>query len=99
MTRDALLNPLVNRYLTSDGRLIQLMMLQGTRFWSETLAALGRPDLAADERFTTAEALAANSREGTRLLDGIFATRTYAEWKDVLSRVSGAWSPVGEDLH
>jgi crotonobetainyl-CoA:carnitine CoA-transferase CaiB-like acyl-CoA transferase len=98
MTRDALLNPLVNRYLTSDGRLIQLMMLQGTRFWPETLAALGRPDLAADERFTTAEALAANSREGTRLLDAIFATRTFDEWRAVLAGVTGAWSPVQQGL-
>jgi len=98
MARDALLNPLVNRYVTGDGRLIQLMMLQGTRFWGETLTALGRPDLAADERFTTPDALAANSREGTRLLDELFATRTFAEWKDLLAGVSGAWSPVQQGL-
>jgi crotonobetainyl-CoA:carnitine CoA-transferase CaiB-like acyl-CoA transferase len=98
MPRDALLNPLVNRYVTSDGRLIQLMMLQGTRFWAETLTALGRPDLAVDERFTTPAALAAHSGEATRLLDDVFSTRPYTEWKDVLSRVSGAWAPVQQGL-
>ena len=37
MTRDSLPNPLVNRYLTKDGRLIQLVMLQGVRFWPELI--------------------------------------------------------------
>ena len=46
MTRDRLPNPLVNRYLTKDGRLIQLVMLQGVRFWPEFITAVGRADLA-----------------------------------------------------
>jgi crotonobetainyl-CoA:carnitine CoA-transferase CaiB-like acyl-CoA transferase len=39
--------------------------------------------------------------EGTRVLDEIFATRTYDEWKDVLADVKGVWAPVqtGLDLH
>jgi len=98
ITRDALLNPLVNRYLTRDGRLVQLMMLQGSRYWRETLTALGRPDLAGDSRFTTPEGLTAHSREATELLDDVFASRTFAEWKDVLSRVSRAWAPVQQGL-
>jgi crotonobetainyl-CoA:carnitine CoA-transferase CaiB-like acyl-CoA transferase len=101
MTRDSLPNPLVNRYLTKDGRLVQLVMLQGVRFWPELITAVGRADLATDERFTSPEALFANREEGTRVLDEIFATRTYDEWKDVLAEVKGVWAPVqtGLDLH
>jgi len=101
MTRDALPNPLVNRYLTKDGRLVQLVMLQPLRFWPELLTAVGRPELAVDERFATAEGMFANRVEGTRLLDEIFATRTLSEWQDVLQGIKGVWSPVqrGLDLY
>ena len=98
MTRDSLPNPLVNRYLTKDGRLVQLVMLQGVRFWPELITAVGRADLATDERFTSPEALFANREEGTRVLDEIFATRTYDEWKDVLADVKGVWAPVQTGL-
>ncbi len=91
-------NPLVNRYLTSDGRLIQLVMLQPLRFWPELLTAVGRPDLAADERFSTAAGMFEHRVEGTRLLDEIFATRTFAEWKHVLSAIKGVWAPVQQGL-
>ena len=76
-------------------------MLQGVRFWPELITAVGRADLATDERFTSPEALFANREEGTRVLDEIFATRTYDEWKDVLADVKGVWAPVqtGLDLH
>jgi crotonobetainyl-CoA:carnitine CoA-transferase CaiB-like acyl-CoA transferase len=98
MTRYNLPNPLVNRYLTKDGRLIQLVMLQGVRYWPELFNALDRPDLAADERFLTPEGLFEHREEGTRLLDEIFATRTLAEWKEVLSGISGVWAPVQQGL-
>jgi crotonobetainyl-CoA:carnitine CoA-transferase CaiB-like acyl-CoA transferase len=94
MSRDSLPNPIVNRYRTKDGRLIQLMMLQAVRFWPELLGALGRPDLAVDERFATPEGMFENRAEGTRLLDDIFVTRTLAEWAEVLADVKGVWAPV-----
>ena len=96
--REAVPNPVVNRYLTSDGRLIQLVMLQPLRFWPELLTALGRPDLAADQRFSTAEGMAEHRVAGLRLLDEIFATRTFAEWKVVLSGIKGVWAPVQQGL-
>jgi crotonobetainyl-CoA:carnitine CoA-transferase CaiB-like acyl-CoA transferase len=97
-TRDDLPNPIVNRYLTKDGRLILLVMLQAVRFWPELVTAVGRPDLATDERFTTPEAMFENRAEGTRLLDQIFATRTLVEWKEALADIKGVWSPVQQGL-
>jgi crotonobetainyl-CoA:carnitine CoA-transferase CaiB-like acyl-CoA transferase len=96
--RNDLPNPVVNRYLTKDGRLIQLVMLQAVRFWPELVTAVGLPDLATDERFTTPEAMFENRAEGTRLLDEVFATRTLAEWKAALADVKGVWSPVQQGL-
>lgn len=94
--RDSLPNPVVNRYLTSDGRLVQLVLLQGVQLWPELLTAMGRPDLASDARFATPEAMFENRQEAIRLLDGLFATRTLDEWKDVLRglRARVVWSPV-----
>ena len=98
MTRTNLANPVVNRYLTKDGRLIQLVMLQGVRFWPELLTALGRRDLADDERFATPEGMYEHRVEGRELLDEIFATRTFDEWKQVLSTIKGVWAPVQQGL-
>jgi crotonobetainyl-CoA:carnitine CoA-transferase CaiB-like acyl-CoA transferase len=98
MTRTNLANPVVNRYLTKDGRLIQLVMLQAVRFWPELLQALGRPDLASDERFATPEGMYEHRVEGRQLLDEIFATRTYDEWKEVLAGIKGVWAPVQQGL-
>jgi crotonobetainyl-CoA:carnitine CoA-transferase CaiB-like acyl-CoA transferase len=98
MTRDALPNPLVNRYLTKDNRLIQLVMLQGVRFWPELITAVGRPDLATDERFTSPAALFENRVVATQILDEIFPTRTFEEWKQVLADIKGVWAPVQKGL-
>jgi crotonobetainyl-CoA:carnitine CoA-transferase CaiB-like acyl-CoA transferase len=92
--REAIPNPLVNRYRTSDDRFIQLVMLQGARFWPETITALGRPDLAADERFATEKALNENKDVGLALLDEIFASLTFDEAKQKLTGVKGVWAPV-----
>lgn len=100
-TRDTMPNPITNRYLTSDGRLVQLVMLQAERFWPELVAAIGRPELATDPRFADAAAIFEHRAEATAILDEVFATRTLAEWKDALADVTGVWSPVqnGLDLH
>lgn len=98
LRRDNLPNPLVNRYLTKDGRLILLVMLQGVRFWPELITAVGRPDLATDERFTTPATLYENRAEATRILDEVFATRTLDEWKEALASIKGVWAPVQTGL-
>lgn len=94
MSREAVPNPLVNRYRTSDGRLIQLVMLQGARFWPETLTALGRPDLAGDERFGTEKSVNENKDAGIAVLDEIFAGLSFEEAKEKLRGVKGVWAPV-----
>lgn len=77
-------------YPTRDG---WLFVAAGTdRFWRLLCEALGRADLAADERYATngrrVNAAAAISAE----LEPIFASRTTAEWENILL---GAGVPCG----
>ncbi|MFI5044706.1 MAG: CaiB/BaiF CoA transferase family protein [Acidimicrobiales bacterium] len=87
-------NVLVGNYKTKDGRFISLMMLQGDRFWPDFCTVIDRADLLTDERFKDAASRFANAEECVAEMDAIFAARTYDEWKETLSRLSGVWAPV-----
>jgi crotonobetainyl-CoA:carnitine CoA-transferase CaiB-like acyl-CoA transferase len=87
-------NPIANRYLTKDGRVVHLVMLQATRYWPELVTAIGRPELARDPRFADAASIFANRVDAVRILDEVFATRTLDEWRAVLADVEGVWAPA-----
>jgi crotonobetainyl-CoA:carnitine CoA-transferase CaiB-like acyl-CoA transferase len=87
-------NPLVGSYRTSDDRFITLMMLQSDRFWPEFCTCVGRPDLIDDPRFGDGASRFNNREECVAIIDELFATRTYEQWKSVLANLSGAWAPV-----
>lgn len=87
-------NPIANTYRTSDGRFVALVMLESDRFWAPLVELLGRADLATDARFADARARSANRAACIAELDATFATRTAAEWRDVLSRQRGVWALV-----
>ena len=87
-------NPLVGTYRTSDGRFVNLVMLQAFRYWPDLCKHIDRPDLIADARFDSAEKLAANSNEAAVILREVFATRPLAEWSKILATVEGQWAPV-----
>jgi crotonobetainyl-CoA:carnitine CoA-transferase CaiB-like acyl-CoA transferase len=87
-------NPLVNVYRTSDNRFLSLVMLQSDRYWPELMETVGRPDLITDERFGSSEARLKNNRACVQLLDEIFGSRTFEEWKKALADIQGIWSPV-----
>jgi crotonobetainyl-CoA:carnitine CoA-transferase CaiB-like acyl-CoA transferase len=96
--RGALTNPLSGLYKTADGRYLSLVMLQPGKYWADVCAHIGRPELAADPRFATAEQLAANADEAAKILQEVFASRTLADWAEVLATVSGPWAPVQDTL-
>jgi crotonobetainyl-CoA:carnitine CoA-transferase CaiB-like acyl-CoA transferase len=87
-------NPLVGAYRTSDGRHIQLVFLQGDRYWADLCALFGRPDLAADPRFADMTARRENRVACMAELDAEFGTRTFEECKELLSRMDAPWAPV-----
>ncbi len=87
-------NPLTGNYRTKDGRHIQLMFLQGDRYWPPFCRLVGRDDLLEDPRFVDLAARRANSVACVAELDTLFAARTFAEWKDLLAELDAPWAPV-----
>jgi crotonobetainyl-CoA:carnitine CoA-transferase CaiB-like acyl-CoA transferase len=87
-------NPLTGTYRTADGRWLSLVMLQPGRYWPEFCAHVGRPELAADERFDSAEKLLANAREATQIVADILASRTKEEWVAAFDGMEGQWAVV-----
>ena len=91
---DEMPNPIVNYYPTSDGRYINLVMLQADRFWPEVCELLERPDLLTDERFATAPARFENRVACIEELRGAFGSKPLAEWKEKMATLEGAWAVV-----
>lgn len=87
-------NPLTGNYRTKDGRHIQLMFLQGDRYWAEFCRLVGRADLIEDPRFADLAARRANCAACVAELDAVFAGRTLAEWKELLAKLDAPWAPV-----
>lgn len=87
-------NPLTGAYRCSDGRFIQLSMLQPARFWAPLCRLLNLSEAADDERFATLESLAANADEATALLADAISSRTFNEFTRLLNMLGGQWAPV-----
>jgi crotonobetainyl-CoA:carnitine CoA-transferase CaiB-like acyl-CoA transferase len=91
-------NPLSASYLTSDGKHLTLCCLQAGKYWPEICHVLGRPELAADERFADAAAIKANVADAVEILRATFAGRTADEWRAALAGFSGQWTMVQDTL-
>jgi len=87
------LNPLVGLFATKDGGFIMLTMLQGFPYWADTVAHLGRPELAEDPRFATREAFEQHHDEASAAVREAFATATLDEWRERLATLKGQWGP------
>jgi crotonobetainyl-CoA:carnitine CoA-transferase CaiB-like acyl-CoA transferase len=94
MTRETVPNPLVNSYQAADGRWIYFAVLQSERYWKHFCDIIERPDLLDDPRYGTQKARYDNRDACVALLDGVFATRTLAEWRDAFASFEGQWDPV-----
>ena len=92
--RTALMSPLTATYRTKDGRHVQLMFLQGDRYWPEFCRTVNRADLADDVRFVDMAARRANAAACVAELDAIFAGHTLDEWKEILAKLDAPWSPI-----
>ncbi len=87
-------NPLVGSYRTSDGRHIQLVFLEGDRYWPALCQALDRPDLAVDDRFIDLKARHENRVACAEALEAEFGRRTFDECKQVLGTLDAPWAPM-----
>jgi crotonobetainyl-CoA:carnitine CoA-transferase CaiB-like acyl-CoA transferase len=87
--------PLTCMYRTADDRWLALVMLQHERYWPEFCTRAGRPELAADERFASAERLREdNGRAAIALVAEIIASRTRDEWAAAFDGMAGQWAVV-----
>ena len=87
-------NPVVQKYRTSDGRWLQLVFLQPDRYWADFTRRIGRADLSEDPRFTPAANLIANSEAAIAELTKTFGEHDHAYWTGVLDGEEGVWSLV-----
>ena len=86
--------PLINAYRAGDDRILWLICLEADRHWPKVLAAIERPDLAADPRFVTASARRTNCADLVAELDAAFATRPLEEWAERFDEHDVWWAPV-----
>ncbi|MBN1643252.1 MAG: CoA transferase, partial [Dehalococcoidales bacterium] len=88
------LNPLAEKYLSKDGRWLQLVMLQADIFWHDFCTAVESSDLESDPRFNGIETRAQNSKELMTILDRIFSQRNADEWEKRLTEHNCIYSLV-----
>jgi crotonobetainyl-CoA:carnitine CoA-transferase CaiB-like acyl-CoA transferase len=78
-------NPLTGAYPTSDGRFVQLSMLQPSRYWPEFCRLMGLDGYAEDTRFASMESMAANADTAYEIVAEAIGKLTYSECQ---------WAPV-----
>lgn len=93
-TRATAFNPLVNHYVTRDGRRFIFCLIQADKDWPNLCRAIGQPELIADPRFAAPEARNANSPALIAILDRAFAQKTMDEWAVIFAERDLAWGPV-----
>jgi crotonobetainyl-CoA:carnitine CoA-transferase CaiB-like acyl-CoA transferase len=92
--RETSSTPLVNCYRDADGRWFWLIGLEADRHLPGILAAIGRPELASDERFATARDRRINREALITELDDAFSARTRDEWAKEFAVHDVWWAPV-----
>jgi formyl-CoA transferase len=81
-------------FTCSDGKMLALQLSTQDKFWSDLLAAIERPDLAADPRFGSREQRVANYVELRGVLRDVFATKQRGDWYAVLEEHDVPFAPV-----
>jgi crotonobetainyl-CoA:carnitine CoA-transferase CaiB-like acyl-CoA transferase len=76
-------NPVWNSYRTKDDRWFWLAMLQPDPAWPGFCRAIDRPELENDSRFNSIESRRQNCEELIRIIEGILASKTMAEWESL----------------
>ena len=92
--REAVQNPISNSYRTSEGRWILMYNMQSDRYWKPFCQAIDRPDLEKDARFNSSANRATNNVTLIRILDEVFAGKTFEDWKQRLANSRLVWEPV-----
>jgi crotonobetainyl-CoA:carnitine CoA-transferase CaiB-like acyl-CoA transferase len=87
-------NPLIGNFRTSDGKTILLFTMQPGPHFRSLFERLGRPELADDSRFCSAEALMENWQAASGCLVEAFAAQSFDYWREHLKTYTGQWAPI-----
>jgi len=93
--REESVSALANLYRCRDGRWFLLSLTADERRWEPLAEALGRKDLIADPRFATQPARREHARALAAILDEVFGSRDWAEWRPLLEATGIAFGAVG----
>ena len=78
----------------ADGRLLAIQLSSQQKFWDGMLTAIGRTELANDDRFKTRDVRINNFVELTRVLAQTFVTKPRIEWMTLLEANDVPFAPV-----
>jgi crotonobetainyl-CoA:carnitine CoA-transferase CaiB-like acyl-CoA transferase len=93
--RNQAISPLMTRFRCADGTWVNLAAFD-PNLWGRFCEAIGRPDLAVDERFATPVDRFENNEELIGLLDDEFAARPFDEWAPMLDASGVIWAKVAD---
>jgi crotonobetainyl-CoA:carnitine CoA-transferase CaiB-like acyl-CoA transferase len=85
-------------YRAGDRRLFKMAVVNTQRDWPKVCRAIGRPELAADPRYSTLEERMKEGRmrELIQLCDGIFASQPMDYWRRALEKADVPYSVVAD---
>lgn len=92
--RETTPTPMINCYAAGDGKWFWLIGLEADRHFPGLIAAMERPDLAADERFVTAADRKTNAEAFISALDDTFASQPMAHWAARFDEHDVWWAPA-----
>lgn len=86
-------NPFIGAFRTADGKFINLTVLSPGPYIEDVFGHLDVPELAQDQRFSTAEAIMANTPAAFAEVAKAIAAKPFAYWIERLKTMRGQWSP------
>lgn len=85
--------PMVNSYRAADDKWFYLIGVEAARHFPNVCKAIGRDDLAEDERFGSAVKIAKNRVELIAVLDDAFASQDLGYWAERFDEFDVWWAP------
>jgi formyl-CoA transferase len=92
--RATAVNPMVNHYLTRDGKRFVFCLIQPERDWPNLCRAIARSELIADARFATQDARVEHRAELVAIIDAAIATKDLCAWIPTFAQYNLVWAPV-----
>lgn len=83
-------------YPCKDNRWFMLVLLNQQREWPLLCDAVGRPEWQSDPRFATPDLRKQNTPALITLLEDVFKTRDWAEWRGIFQKAGITYGPIAQ---